>query len=66
MVSPLFSLNNIQNVKTDDIFVSFQLIALLVRHHRKKLPECDHVVPEELTEEVSYCYFLCAIQTNTH
>ncbi|XP_049386915.1 uncharacterized protein LOC125851159 isoform X3 [Solanum stenotomum] len=32
--------------------LSFQLIALLVRHHRKKLPECDHVVPEELTEEV--------------
>lgn len=60
------SQNNIQNVKTDDIFVSFQLIALLVRHHRKKLPDYDHMVPEELTKEVSYCYFLCAIQTNTH
>lgn len=72
MVSPLFCQNNIQIVKTDGIFVGFQLIALLVRYHRKKLPECDHVVPEELTEEVSYClltesfhYFFCAIETDT-
>uniref|UniRef100_M1D7I5 Ppx-GppA phosphatase protein (Exopolyphosphatase) n=1 Tax=Solanum tuberosum TaxID=4113 RepID=M1D7I5_SOLTU len=42
--------------------LSFQLIALLVRHHRKKLPECDHVVPEELTEEMRGKFrILCAI-----
>ncbi|KAF3635342.1 putative F-actin-capping protein subunit alpha-like [Capsicum annuum] len=44
---PHNTLNNIEIVKTDGIFVSFQLIALLVRHHRRKLPEYDHVVPEE-------------------
>lgn len=39
-----------------------KLIALLVRHHRKKLPECDHVVPEELTEEMRGKFrILCAI-----
>ncbi|PHT31054.1 hypothetical protein CQW23_27391 [Capsicum baccatum] len=43
---PHNTLNNIEIVKTDGIFVSFQLIALLVRHHRRKLPEYD-VVPEE-------------------
>uniref|UniRef100_A0A3Q7ENW8 Uncharacterized protein n=1 Tax=Solanum lycopersicum TaxID=4081 RepID=A0A3Q7ENW8_SOLLC len=54
--------NNIQNVKTDDIFVSFQLIALLVRHHRKKLPDYDHMVPEELTKEMTGKFrILCAI-----
>lgn len=59
-------------MKTDGIFVSFQLIALLVRHHRKKLPECDHMVPEKLTEEVSHCvltesyhYIFCAIETDS-
>ncbi|XP_059313268.1 uncharacterized protein LOC132064337 isoform X1 [Lycium ferocissimum] len=39
-----------------------KLIALLVRHHRKKLPECDHVVPEELTKEMRGKFrILCAI-----
>ncbi|XP_055816620.1 uncharacterized protein LOC129886105 isoform X2 [Solanum dulcamara] len=39
-----------------------KLIALLVRYHRKKLPECDHVVPEELTEEMRGKFgILCAI-----
>ncbi|KAJ8529587.1 hypothetical protein K7X08_036422 [Anisodus acutangulus] len=39
-----------------------KLIALLVWHHRKKLPECDHVVPEELTEEMRGKFrILCAI-----
>ncbi|XP_015063066.1 uncharacterized protein LOC107008512 isoform X5 [Solanum pennellii] len=42
--------------------LSFQLIALLVRHHRKKLPDCDHMVPEELTEEMTGKFrILCAI-----
>lgn len=39
-----------------------KLIALLVRHHRKKLPECDHMVPEKLTEEMRRKFrILCAI-----
>ncbi|PHT29054.1 hypothetical protein CQW23_31320 [Capsicum baccatum] len=39
-----------------------KLIALLVRHHRKKLPEYDHVVPDELTEEMRGKFrILCAI-----
>ncbi|CAN4110990.1 unnamed protein product [Withania somnifera] len=39
-----------------------KLIALLVRHHRKKFPECDHVVPEELTDEMRGKFrILCAI-----
>ncbi|NP_001312051.1 putative exopolyphosphatase [Capsicum annuum] len=39
-----------------------KLIALLVRHHRKKLPEYDDVVPDELTEEMRGKFrILCAI-----
>ncbi|XP_009612162.1 uncharacterized protein [Nicotiana tomentosiformis] len=39
-----------------------KLIALLVRHHRKKLLKCDHVVLEELTEEMRWkSRILCAI-----
>ncbi|MCD7446483.1 hypothetical protein HAX54_007797 [Datura stramonium] len=39
-----------------------KLIALLVRHHRKKLPECDHVKLEELTKEMRGKFrILCAI-----
>ncbi|CAN4110998.1 unnamed protein product [Withania somnifera] len=39
-----------------------KLIALLMRHHRKKFPECDHVVPEELTDEMRGKFrILCAI-----
>lgn len=38
---------------SDDQLVNLQLIALLAKHHRKKLPNVDHVSFKELPEEVS-------------
>lgn len=52
-------------VCVDFDIVSFQLIALLARHHRKKFPKRGHISLEGFTDEVYKCFFseqysLCA------
>lgn len=48
-------------LNSDHLLVRLQLIALLTRHHRKKLPKFDDASFNELGEEVSYSICLVII-----